>query len=81
MYLQKISTQVSLCSLLVDNFLLEQAPVCPMIIRLTNDKNLDKSILKALAHDNFKVIYMARFDLDSIEDIVGKEENAGYQHF
>ena len=28
-----------------------------------------------------KVIQMAKFILDKIENIVGKEENAGYQHF
>ena len=28
-----------------------------------------------------KVIHKAKFVLDKIENIVGKEENAGYQHF
>ena len=27
------------------------------------------------------MIQMAKFDLDKEENIVGKEENAGYQHF
>ena len=41
---------------------------------------LDMSKLKAFA-DNFSVAKMAKFVCDRIENIVGKEENAGYQHF
>ena len=48
---------------------------------LQNDKILDQSKLKAFADDKLKVIQMAKFVLDKIENIVGKEENAGYQHF
>ena len=33
------------------------------------------------ADDKLKVTKMAKFFLDKIENIVGKEENAGYQHF
>ena len=40
-----------------------------------------KSKLKAFADDKFKVIQIAKIFLDKIENIVGKEENAGYQHF
>ena len=48
---------------------------------LPNDKNLDLSKLKAFADDILKVTQMAKFVLDKMESIVGKEENAGYQHF
>ena len=48
---------------------------------LPNNKILDLSELKAFADDKLKVIQMAKLVLDKIENIVGKEENAGYQHF
>ena len=48
---------------------------------LPNDKILDQSKLKAFADKKLKVIQMAKFVLDKNENIVGKEENAGYQHF
>ena len=44
-------------------------------------KVLEQSKLKAFADDKLKVFKIARFLLDKIENIVGKEENAGYQHF
>ena len=37
--------------------------------------------MKAFAEDRLKVIPMAKFVLEKIENIVGNEENAGYQHF
>ena len=37
--------------------------------------------MKAFADDKLKVIQMAKFVLDKTENIEGKEENAGYQHF
>ena len=40
--------------------------------------NLDFSKLKAFADNKLKVIQIAKFVLDKIENIVGKEENAGY---
>ena len=40
---------------------------------LPNDKILDQSKLKAFVDDKFKVIQMAKFALDKIENIVGKE--------
>ena len=46
-----------------------------------DDKILHKSKLKAFADDKLKLIQMAKFVLDKTENIVGKEENAGYQHF
>ena len=46
-----------------------------------DNKILDQSKLNAFADNNLKVIQMAEYVLDKIENIVGKEENAGYQHF
>ena len=48
---------------------------------LPNGKILLQSKLKAIADIKLKVIQMAKFVLDKTENIVGKEENAGYQHF
>ena len=48
---------------------------------LPNDKNLDQSKLKATADEKQKLIQMAKIVMDKTENIVGKEENAGYQHF
>ena len=48
---------------------------------LSNDKILDQSTVKAFADDKLKVIQMAKFVLDKTENIVEKEENAGYQNF
>ena len=44
---------------------------------LPNDKISDQSKLKAFADDKLKVIQMVKSVLDKIENIVGKEENAG----
>ena len=40
-----------------------------------------KSKLKVFVYDKLKTIQMTKFVLDDIENIVGKEKNAGYQHF
>ena len=48
-----------------------------MFNSLPNYKILDQSKLKAFADDKLKVIQMAKFVLGKIENIVGKEENAG----
>ena len=45
---------------------------------LPNDKFLDLSKFKAFADDKINV---AHFVLGKVENIVGKGENAGYQHF
>ena len=42
---------------------------------------LDRSNLKAFADDKIKVLKMMIFLFDRVENIVGKGENAGYQHF
>ena len=46
-----------------------------------NNKNVDMSKFKAFADDNLNVAHSIEFFLDSVENIVGKGENAGYQHF
>ena len=48
---------------------------------LPNDKFLDMTILKAFADNKIKVLKMMIFVFDRVENIVGKGENAGYQHF
>ena len=47
---------------------------------LPNDKLLDWSKLKALADDQINVTEELKFDFERVENIVGKGENAGYQH-
>ena len=37
--------------------------------------------LKAFADDKMNVNQKLKFDLERVENIVGKGENAGYQHF
>ena len=39
------------------------------------------SILKAFADNKINVIQRLKFALRRVENIVGKGENAGYQHF
>ena len=48
---------------------------------LSNDKILDCSKLKTSAYDKINVNQKLKFDLGRVENIVGKGENAGYQHF
>ena len=48
---------------------------------ITNEKIFYQSKFKASADGKLKVIYMAKFVPDKIENIEGKEKNAGYQHF
>ena len=42
---------------------------------------LDWSKLKAFADDKIDVTQKLKFHLGKVENIVGKGENAGYQHF
>ena len=42
---------------------------------------LDLSKFKAFADDKINVNNKFKFDLGQVENIVGKGENAGYQHF
>ena len=48
---------------------------------LSNDKILDGTKLIAFADDKLKVAKMMISLFDGVENTVGKEENAGYQHF
>ena len=48
---------------------------------LPNDKIWDQSNLKAFADDILNVVQMTISIADWIENIAGKGENAGYQHF
>ena len=48
---------------------------------LPNDKILDWSNLKAFADDKINVTENLKFVLGRTENIMGKGENAGYQHF
>ena len=48
---------------------------------LPKDKILDLSKSKAFADDNLKVYQKLKYILERVENIVGKGENAGYQHF
>ena len=48
---------------------------------LPNDIILDQSKLQSFADDKLKMVQMETFVLDKTENIVGKEKNAGYQHF
>ena len=48
---------------------------------IPNDKILDWSKLKVFADDKISVNEKLKFGLERVENIVGKGENAGYQHF
>ena len=48
---------------------------------LPNNKILDWSKLKAFADNKIKVAKMMISVFNRVENIVGKGENAGYQHF
>ena len=48
---------------------------------LPNDKYLEWSKFKALAGNKLNVTQKQKFCLGWVENIVGKGENAGYQHF
>ena len=48
---------------------------------LPNDKISDLSRLKAFADDKSNVTQTLKFVLGRVENIVGKGENAGHQHF
>ena len=48
---------------------------------LPNDKILDWSKFKAPAYDNLYVAEMTTNVFDKVENVVGRGENAGIQHF
>ena len=55
--------------------------ICCLLNSLPNEKIIDLFKLKAFADEKLKVIQMAKLVLNEAENIVGKEENDGYQHF
>ena len=66
-----------------NSFNLRQSKIChlPIVSFLPNDKIFNKSRLKAIADDKINVTWKLNFDIGRVENIVGKGENAGYQHF
>ena len=52
-----------------------------MFNSLPNDKFLDRSKFKTFAEDKINMTQTFKFDLWWVENIVGKGENAGDQHF
>ena len=48
---------------------------------LPNERFLDWSKFKAVTDDNVNVAQKQKFCLGWVENIAGKGENAGYQHF
>ena len=52
-----------------------------MLNSLPNGKFLDWAKLKAFADCKIKVTEKMKFALEMVENILGKGENAGYQHF
>ena len=48
---------------------------------LPNDKILDQSKVKALADEKINLAKKLKFVLEVEENVLGKGENAGYQHF
>ena len=54
---------------------------CLIVNSLLHSKILDLSKLNAFTEDNFKVAEVVQFCFHGVENIVGKRENAGYQHF
>ena len=52
-----------------------------MVNSLPIDKIVDWSNLKASAGDKIRVTEKLKFVLGRVENIMGKGENAGYQHF
>ena len=48
---------------------------------LPNDKIFDWTKLKAFADDKINVNEKLKLGLGRVENIMGKEEHAGYQHF
>ena len=48
---------------------------------LPNDKFLDLSKLKAFADNKINMTQNLKIDLERVQNIVGKRENAGYQCF
>ena len=52
-----------------------------VINSVPNDKFPNWSKLKAFSEDEINMTEILKFVLEKVENIVGKGENAGYQHF
>ena len=48
---------------------------------LPNDQIINLSKLKAFTDNKINVTQQLKFELGRVENIMGKGENAGYQHF
>ena len=62
-------------------FFLQGKVLSNVVNSLPNSKNLDWPKFKAFADDKINVTEKLKFVLGRVEKIVGKGENAGYQHF
>ena len=74
-----MKSKFSFCNKLTNN-------ICPFICgsklnSLPNDKFLDCSKLRVFADDKLNLAKKLKFGFGRVENIVGKGENAGYQHF
>ena len=54
---------------------------CMVFNSIPNNKILDRSNFKAFADDIMNLNKKTKLVLGGVENIVGKGENAGYQHF
>ena len=82
--LQIVSAGSSLrsCQLVKDKHYTKIESICRRQIKsLSNDKISDWSKLKAFADDKIDVPKKLKFVLGRVENIEGKGENAGNQHF
>ena len=52
-----------------------------LVNSLPNDKILDLSNLKDFAEDKISATYKMNFVVGKVQNMVGKGENAGFQHF
>ena len=62
-------------------FNLESLKIRCLLTLLPNDKILHWSMLKVFADDKLYVTEEMKLALRRVENIMGKGENAGYQHF
>ena len=69
-----------ICAKLCTIFCAKPKEINP-INSLPNNKFLDRSKLKAFVDNKMKVTEKIKFVLEMVENIVGKGENADYQHF
>ena len=75
-----------LCNLSTDASWVKKMMICPELAytginSLPNDKILAQLELKGFADDKIHVTRKLKFVLGRVENIVGKGENAVYQHF